>query len=159
MTIFKELEATILRYYHVEKWKIGTIRRHLRVHPGTVQRALAREGITAKKILPGCSKIDLFLPFIFETLKKYPTLSAARLYQMVIERGYQGDIRHFRHLISMHRPKPVAEAYLRLKTLPGEQGQVDWAHFDYFQVGKAKRPLVAFVMVLSFSRKLFVQFF
>jgi hypothetical protein len=30
------------------------------------------------------------------------------------------DADHFRHLIACHRPRPKAEAYLRLRTLPGE---------------------------------------
>ena len=30
MSISAELEATILRYYHVEKWRVGTIARQLR---------------------------------------------------------------------------------------------------------------------------------
>jgi len=159
MTITKDLEATILRYYFVEHWKIGTIRRHLRVHPSTVQRVLAQEGVSVKKILPRPSKIDPYLSFITETLKKFPHLSAVRLYHMVHERGYRGGVKHFRHMLSLHRPRPVAEAYLRLTTLPGEQAQADWAHFGHLQVGKAKRPLVAFVMVLSFSRKVFVRFY
>ena len=33
MTIPPELEAQILRYYHLEKWRIGTIARQLRIHP------------------------------------------------------------------------------------------------------------------------------
>ena len=44
----------------------------------------------------------------------------------------------------------MAEAYLRLRTLAGEQSQVDWAHMGHVMVGKAKRPLMAFVMVLSY---------
>jgi transposase len=36
---------------------------------------------------------------------------------------------------------------------------VDWGHFGYMLVGKAKRPLMAFVMVLSFSRKIFLRFY
>jgi hypothetical protein len=42
MTIPPELEAQILRYYHVEKWRIGTVARQLRVHPETVARVLAK---------------------------------------------------------------------------------------------------------------------
>ncbi len=42
---------------------------------------------------------------------------------MVCARGYPGGADHFRHLISVYRPKPAAEAYLRLRTLPGEQAQ------------------------------------
>jgi hypothetical protein len=33
MTIHPELEAQILRYYHVEKWRTGTIAAQLGVHP------------------------------------------------------------------------------------------------------------------------------
>jgi hypothetical protein len=42
----------------------------------------------------------------------------------VRERGYGGGPDHFRHVIACHRPRRKAEAYLRLRTLPGEQGQV-----------------------------------
>ena len=45
MTIGAELEAQILRYYHVEKWRCGTIARQLHVHRGTVQRVLAQAGL------------------------------------------------------------------------------------------------------------------
>jgi len=36
---------------------------------------------------------------------------------------------------------------------------VDWGHFGYLHIGKAKRPLMAFVMVLSWSRQIFLQFY
>src|SRR5580700_4236662 len=51
------------------------------------------------------------------------------------------------------------EAFLRLRTLPGEQAQVDWAHFGHLAIGRARRPLMAFVMVLSYSRQIFLRFF
>src|SRR3984885_6500938 len=78
---------------------------------------------------------------------------------MAYERGYRGSPDHFRHLIACHRPRPKAEAYLRLRTLPGEEGQVDWGHFGHLEIGRARRPLMAFVMVLSYSRKIFLRFF
>ncbi len=70
-----------------------------------------------------------YLPFVVQTLKQYPRLTASRLYAMVRERGYTGGPDHFRHLMAHYRPRPEPEAYLRLKTLPGEQAQVDWGHF------------------------------
>lgn len=154
-----DLEAQILRYYHVEKWRGGTIARQLRVHPGTVARVLAQAGLP--KIGPGSrpSQIDPYLPFIHETLKKFPTLTATRLHAMVRERGYRGGPDHFRHVIAHHRPRPTAEAYLRLRSLPGEQAQVDWGHFGHLTIGQARRSLMAFVMVLSYSRQIFLRFF
>ncbi|MNS55900.1 Integrase core domain protein [compost metagenome] len=159
MTIGAELEAQILRYYHVEKWRAGTIARQLHVHRGTVQRVLAQAGLPRIGAVLRPSQIDTYLPFILETLKKFPSLTASRLYAMVTERGYRGNAHHFRHLISLHRPRPVPEAYLRLRTLPGEQGQVDWGHFGHLQIGRARRPLMAFVMVLSWSRQIYLRFF
>jgi transposase len=159
MTIGVELEAQILRYYHVEKWRCGTIARQLHVHRGTVQRVLAQAGLPRTGAVLRPSQIDAYLPFIHETLKKFPSLTASRLYAMAYERGYRGSHDHFRHLISLHRPRPVAEAYLRLRTLPGEQAQCDWGSFGHLQIGRARRPLMAFVMVLSWSRQIYLHFF
>jgi transposase len=158
VTIPPELEAQILRYYHVERWRPNTIARQLHVHHYTVARVLAQAGLP-RLGRPRSSRIDPYLPFILATLEKFPTLTASRLYGMVRERSYAGGPDHFRHVISRHRPRPKAEAYLRLRTLAGEQGQVDWAHFGRYAIGRAERPLMAFVMVLSFSRLIFLRFF
>jgi transposase len=159
VTITPELEAHILRFYHVEKWRPGTIARQLHVHHGTVARVLAQAGLPRIGRPTRSSQIDPYLPFILQTLEKFPTLTASRLYAMVRERGYRGGPDHFRHVISHHRPRPKAEAYLRLRTLPGEQGQVDWGHFGQLSIGRAQRPLMAFVIVLSYSRDIFLRFF
>jgi len=74
-------------------------------------------------------------------------------------RGYGGGPDHFRHIVSLHRPRPAAEAYLRLRTLPGEQAQVDWGYFGKLGIGRAERTLWGFVMVLSYSRHIFLRFF
>ncbi len=159
MTISPELEAQILRYYHVEKWRAGTIARHLGVHHGSVERVLAQAGLPSIRAVQRLSRIDEYLPFVHQTLEQFPTLTASRLYAMVRERGYCGGPDHFRHLISRYRPRRKTEAYLRLRTLPGEQGQVDWGHFGHLDIGRARRPLMAFVMVLSYSRQIFLRFF
>jgi transposase len=159
MTIAQELEAQILRYYHAEKWRVGTIATQLGVHRGTVQRVLAQAGLPSLEPLQRPSRVDPYLPFIRSTLAQFPTLTASRLYQMVRERGYLGGPDHFRHLVSLHRPRRNAKAYLRLRSLPGEQAQVDWGHFGTLEIGRARRPLMAFVMVLSYSRQIFLRFF
>ena len=140
MTISPELEAQILRYHHVEKWLPGTIARQLHVHYGTVARVLAQAGLP-RIGRARSSSIDPFLPFILQTLEKFPTLTASRLYGMVRERGYAGGPDHFRHIISRHRPRRKAEAYLRLRTLMGEQVSIAAAKRDY-PVRAQASPLV-----------------
>jgi transposase len=158
MTIDPHREAQILRLFHAEQWPVGTIARQLGLHHTTVRRAIARSGDIAAAH-PRPARIDPFLPFILQTLEQFPTLTASRLYAMVKARGYVGSPDHFRHRLALHRPVKPAEAYLRLRTLPGEQAQVDWGHFGYLQIGRAKRPLMAFVMVLSYSRMIYLRFF
>jgi transposase len=155
----REIEAQILRYYHAEKWTIGTIARQLHVHHSVVRRVLAQAGLPGIGAAPRPSAVDPYLPLIRQTLEKFPELTASRLFAMVRERGYPGRPDHFRHLIALHRPRRPAEAYLRLRSLPGEQAQVDWGHFGHLQIGRARRPLMAFVMVLSHSRQIFLRFF
>lgn len=157
--ISPETEAEILRLFHAEKWTLGTIAAQLGLHHSAVARVVENEGVPRPKSIRR-SIVTGYLPFLRETLEKYPRLTAARLYVMCRERGYPGRPDHFRHLVAGIRPRPPAEAYLRLRTLPGEQGQVDWGHFGKVQVGEqGLRPLLAFVIVLSFSRRIFLRFY
>ena len=154
--ISETLRAEIRRLHEAEKWPIGTIARELGVHHQTVRRALGRKIIltwTRK------SKLDPYKPLILEILDKHPTLRATRIFDMIRERGYPGGYGQVYRFVGHVRPKPRSAAYLRLRTLPGEQGQVDWANFGSLQVGKAKRPLSCFVMVLSWSRAVYARFF
>ncbi len=120
MTIAPDLVAQILRLHTVEKWRVGTIARQLHVHRDAVRRVLAGKLSPVHPSPLRASRIDPYRPFILATLAKYPTLTAARLHAMVVERGYAGAGSHFRFLIAGMRPRPAAEAYLRLRTLPAE---------------------------------------
>ena len=158
MTIPLDLAARIERLYTVERWRVGTIARQLRVHRDTVRRVLREREVVPPGTPLRPSLVDPYRSFMRETLEKYPTLAASRLHDMVCERGYAGQASHFRYLVSTMRPRPAAEAYLRLRTLPAEQMQCDWGHFGHLQIGRASRPLMGFVMVLSYSRRVFLRF-
>ncbi len=154
----EELEQQILRLHLVEKWRVGTIARHVGVHHTTVTRVLNDHGVP-KPRQRRATLVEPYLPFMQETLSKFPTLPASTLHRMVAERGYPGGPDHFRRIVAGLRPRKPAEAYQRLRTLPAEEAQMDWGHFGKVQVGRATRILSAFVMVLSWSRHTFVRFF
>ena len=160
MAISDELKAQILRYHFVEHWRVGTIASQFGVHHYTVERVLTEAGVERERQRQRrASKLDPYLALITETLERFPTLTAARLFDMVKARGYPGGPDHFRHCIAQLRPRRPREAYLRLRTLLGEQAQIDWAHFGKLTIGRAERPLMAFVLVLSYSRYPFVRFY
>jgi transposase len=157
--ISDELETKIRLLLTAEKWPVGTVAAQLGVHHSVVERVRDEVGLPRPAQPPRPSRLDPFVPFVIQSFEKYPRLCASRLYQMVRERGYTGAPDHFRHLVARYRPRRPAEAYLRLRTLPGEQAQVDWGHFGKVRIGLGERLLMAFVMVLSYSRMLFLRFF
>jgi transposase len=157
--IGRDREAEILRLHHAEQWKPGTIATQLGHHHSTIRRVLAQAGLQDGLISARPSMVDPYLPFLIEMLGKYPRLRASRLHAMVKARGYPGAPDHFRTVVARYRPRPPAEAFLRLRTLPGEQAQVDWGHFGKVKIGLAHRTLFAFVMVLSWSRQIFLRFY
>lgn len=88
-------------------------------------------------------------------------LSAVRLFAELQAQGYAGGIHLVRRFVatlaSAH--KNAARATVRFETAPGEQAQVDWKHVGTFADASGRRVTIsAFVMVLSFSRALFVRF-
>src|SRR3972149_4790583 len=118
----RELQAEILRLHHTEGWPIGTIARQLRVHHGTVRRVLAAAGGPVAPRPVRAPIVEPYLAFITETLARYPTLRASRLYTMVRSRGYPGAPDHFRAIVARLRPRPAGGACLRLRTPRGRQG-------------------------------------
>lgn len=153
-----ETEARIVRLFFAERWPVGTIARQLGLHHSTVRRALRDADVPPTRVARRACMLDPFLPFVLQVLQEHPRLPASRLFEMVRQRGYAGRPDHFRAMVARHRPRRPAEAFLRLRTLPGEEGQVDWAHFGTVAVPGGHRPLVAFVLVLSWSRMAFVRF-
>ncbi len=157
--IDKALEAEILRLHTAEKWKVGTIAAQLNLHHETVERVLAQGGLAPERSRNSPTMLGPYRQFVMAKLEQYPRLCASRLFQMAKDRGYPGGPDHFRHLIARVRPRPQQEAYLRLRTLIGEQAQADWGSFGKLTTGRAVRSLFAFVMVLSWSRQIFLRFY
>ena len=81
MTISKEKEVDILRHYHVEKWPVGTIEKELGVHHDAINRVISQAtGTLHSERTLRTSIIDPYLPFIRETLEKYPNFRTPDLY-------------------------------------------------------------------------------
>ena len=62
MALSPEHEAQILRYYHAERWRIGTIAAQLGLHRDTVARVLAQAGLPRHGPVQRASAIDPICP-------------------------------------------------------------------------------------------------
>lgn len=162
-----ETEAEIERLWKAQGIHTpGTIARLVQVHRDAVVRVLTAAGLLRedsrelKIAVPRGSILDPYLPLIDETLRKYPEICASRLFAMLKERGYPGvSPSHVREVVRARRPDAPKEAFLKLAMLPGEQAQVDWAHFGSAGEIYPRRKLYAFVMTMAYSRKVFLRFF
>src|SRR5215467_15843450 len=156
--ISNEQVARIRHLFHAEHWKVGTIAAEFGFHPDTVRRALETDRFASNLKRSRQCLTAPYLDFLRHTLLEYPRLRATRLFEMIRSRGYQGSVAQLRRVVAEIRP-PSREAFLRLATFPGEQGQADWAHFGEVTIGHARRRLSGFVLTLSYSRALWLEFF
>ena len=152
-----ELTAEIVRLHFAEHWPVGTIATQLHVHADVVRHAIGLDQPRAAAP-PRGTMMDPYRGFIDETLQRYPTLRASRLFDMVRERGYVGSARTLRLYVAGVRPKPKRAAFLLVETLPGEVAQVDWAYVGKLAVPGGERALWMFVVVLAHSRAMWGEF-
>ena len=86
---------------------------------------LSQAGLPKAERTRQTSIVDPYHRMIIETLEQFPKLTAARLYDRALARGFTGGQSQFRAPVAQLRPRKPNEVYLRLKTLPGEQAQID----------------------------------
>ena len=158
--ISSEEEAHILRLFEAEGWKPATIARRVGHHRATVRHVLERKGVVRPQKTLRPRMLEPYLPWLRDLLRRHEGVAASLVFRMVRGRGYPGrNEAHFRQQLKVLRPPKVREAYQYIETLPGEEAQVDWVHCGHLQVGDAQRPLMGFVMTLSYSRRIFLRFF
>jgi len=122
----------------------------------TVAYWLTQDHFHPRKPRPHASKLDPFKPDIVRLLERYP-YSAAQVFQRLREHGFDGSYALVKAYVRTVRPRRQA-AFLTLAFAPGECAQVDWGSFGSVPVGQTHRQLSFFVMVLCYSRMMYVEF-
>ena len=135
---------------------IAQTARALGLHPQTVATWLARSRFEPRRGRPRGSVLDPFKPRITRLLDTHP-YSAQQILQRLREEGYGGGMTILRDCVRRIRP-PQRPVYLKLHFAPGECAQVDWGAYGTVAVDNTRRRLSFFVLVLAFSRQMFVEF-
>jgi transposase len=128
----------------------NTVRKVLRgEHTGEYQRKRPAE-----------TKIGPFREYVKERFDEYG-LSAIRLIEEIEPMGYEGSLSTLRRYLRELRKEKSKEERLtvRFETAPGKQAQADWGYVGKFEAPDGRIVKVyVFVMVLSHSRKLYIEF-
>jgi transposase len=102
---------------------------------------------------PRPTKLAPFLALIAARLQTYPELSAVRLFDECRADGYRGGYSQLKTHVASVRPRPTPEPLVRFETAPGLQAQ-----FDFAEVSLPWGKRFALLVVLGYSRLLYVEF-
>ena len=136
--------------------KAAQIAGALGLDPRTVAYWLGQERFRPRNTTPRPSKLAPFKPQMRQMLAHYP-YSAAQLLQRLREQGFEGGYSTVKADVRTVRPKRQP-AFRTRAFAPGECAQVDWGACGSGRVGQTSRRLRFFVMVLCYSRLMYVEF-
>lgn len=138
---------------------IAQIARQLGLHWQTVskwEKCPRYERRAAPVATQRAGKLDAFKGTIVRLLETHPYTTAQLLTRLRAE-GYGGGYSILKDFVRSVRPKN-APAFLTLHFTPGQCAQVDWGSWGTLRVGSTRRALSFFVMVLCWSRRLYLEF-
>lgn len=135
---------------------IAQTARALGLHPQTVAKWAALEQFQRRASPPRASRLDPFKSQIVRWLDAHP-YSAQQILQRLREAGFAGGATIVKDYVRRIRPRPRA-AFLTLSFAPGECAQVDWGQAGSIGVGSTRRRLSFFLMVLCYSRLMYLEF-
>ena len=151
--------AEVLKLAFVEGLGVRAIARRLHMSRNTVRRILGRER-SKRSARPAAARPTLLGPYhdaIRQMLSETPELRAPAVLERLRPLGYQGGVSILRDRLRQLRPSAEREPFLTLDFAPGAAVQVDWADFGFALPGCPRR-VSAFVMVLCYSRTLYLEF-
>jgi transposase len=152
-----ELFSKIKSYHEQKGLRPSQIAAELSLDPRTVvkwlgERRFRQRSASGKR----ASKLDPFKDSVVRMLETHP-YSAVQVLQRIREEGYRGGYTIVKAYVAKVRPRR-SPAFLKLSFAPGECAQVDWGSFGSITVGETRRRLSFFVMVLCYSRRMYVEF-
>ena len=146
----------IRHLYTEKKLSFRQIARELKLDLKTVRKWARRESFQKAPPPKRESKLDAFKGQIVRLLERHD-YSARQIFQQIKESGYAGRYTMVKDFVRQVRPTPKP-AFLTLHFEPGECAQVDWGCAGSVPVGSTRRRLSFFLMVLAYSRKMYLEF-
>ena len=161
----ENIDNMVVTLHLQQGWSIRRISRDLCISRKRVRRILVSNSvlrnttpvdqIPRKKKRP--SKLDPYKEFIAETLTKYPKITGQRVYELLKEKGYPGEITIARdYLKSIREAGPKTPVKL-VETDPGQLAAHDWSDYriTFTSTGKTEQ-VTFFSYILGYSRRQYI---
>jgi transposase len=151
-----ELFCQIRDHLGRQHLSVAQTARALGLHPRTVAKWARVEQFQPRAGVPRASKLDAYKGQIVRWLDAHP-YSTQQIFQRLREAGYGGGLTIVKDYVQRVRPRHP-KAFLTLDFTAGECAQVDWGEYATIGVGSTRRRLSFFLMVLCYSRRMYLEF-
>ena len=103
------------------------------------------------------SVLDQYRPMIDAYLDE-DDYQATWIFDKLVRMGYKRSYSTMKETVREIKGEKTRIAYIRFETEPAFQAQVDWGDFQIEEADGSTHTVFAFVMVLGYSRAMYVEF-
>jgi transposase len=162
----EQLENLIVTLYHNRGWSIRKLSRELGASRKRIRRVLVskrvlrdttpQDKINTKK--RRTSKLDPYKKYIGELLEKYPDITGQRIYELICEKGFEGEITILRNHLKHVRKVATKTPLVMVETDPGQRAAHDWSDYNItFTLTGETEQVTFFSYILSYSRRQYMN--
>jgi transposase len=162
----EQLENMIVTLFHTRRWPIRKISREFGVSRRRIRRILVskrvlRDTTPEERIRSPkqrCGKLDPYKKFIGEILEQYPDITGQRVYELIREKGFDGEITILRYYLKRIGRVAPKNPLTMVETDPGQRANHDWSDYNitFTLTGKAEK-VTFFSYILSHSRRQYMN--
>lgn len=159
----EQLENNLVSLY-ARGWSIRRLSREFCIGRKRVKRILGhndrqREStLVEKPVKMRGSKLVAYYPYISELLETYkdPPITNQRVYELLLDQGYEGKIGILRNYLVGIRGKKTTAPIVQSPTAPGQRASHDWSEYsvDFFA---GKQKVTMFSIILNYSRRQYME--
>ena len=143
---------------HRQGFSERAIARKLGVHRNTVKKYI-QSGQTPK-YKKKTRRESILAPYhrVIDDFLIEDDYRATWIYNRIKQLDYSGGYGIVKNYVRQVKQKNRRQAYIRFETIPGLQGQMDWADFQVADRNGNSFAVYLFVLILGFSRAMFAMF-
>lgn len=160
----EQLENAVITL-HGQGWSIRRISRELSVSRGRIRRLLTSNADIrdtapepVKKPRARASKMDPYKEIISQLLEKYSNITGQRVFEHLVEKGFEGKISIVREYLRTVRPENPKTPIRLVETDPGQRAAHDWSDYRITFIGSKEAEQVTFFSyILAYSRRQYIE--
>lgn len=121
------------------------------------RRSMGVNPVKEPRVYP--SKLDPYKEHIQEALQKFKNITAQRIFEQILEKGYPGKISMVEVYVSKIRASKSKEVIRCVETAPGQRGAHDWSEYmiEFTSSEGREHKVILFSYILGYSRRQYIE--